>query len=336
MNHIADSVSSRVINAHMMDTEFVLDTFAHAKVALYDKDKNLKYGTPLQKIDFTKDFYIEGENSVLVSGATASHLGVRYVVVQSAEYAKSIARLQQNILLVTLLVALVIIIIAVMLSYIFLQPIKNKMQEIEDFVKDTTHELNTPLTALMMSTSRAKSKKLYDEKIMQNISISTKQLYDIYASLSYISFDAQGEESHELFFDKVVKNSIEYFNELLERKNIRVESHISPCTLHMAPSKAKMLINNLLGNAIKYSHPNTKIRIQLSDDYLMVQDEGIGIEKEKLQSIFERFTRANDYAGGFGVGLNIVESIAKEYGFEIDISSKIHKGTTLTVRFQPS
>lgn len=333
MNHIADVVSAKVINAHMASGEFILDSFDNAFVGLYDLKKNLKYGDNIQDVDFSKDFYIDADTSTLISEGTASHLNITYVVVQSKEYSQKISKIKQNILLITIFVAVCIIIIAVVLSYIFLQPIKNKMQEIETFVKDTTHELNTPITALMMSTSRAKSKKTYDEKIIQNISISTKQLYDIYSSLSYLSFDAKSEKAVELEFEKVVQNSIEYFDELLERKNIKVEFESHPCLLSIAPSKAKMLVNNLLSNAIKYSHPNSKIFLQTTDNSFSIKDEGIGIAPQMLKTIFERFTRANTYAGGFGVGLNIVESITKEYKYQIEINSKENQGTNIHIKF---
>jgi len=210
------------------------------------------------------------------------------------------------------------------------------MQEIEDFVKDTTHELNTPITAIMMSTSRLKAKKDYDEKTVKNISISTKQLYDIYASLSFLSFDHNSEEARELQFNEVIKENIAYFSELLEKKNITLKRQLEVCPVKMAPTKAKMIINNLLSNAIKYSNPNTNIKITTTKNSFSIQDEGIGIAKDKLHEIFKRFVRANSYAGGFGVGLNIVESIVKEYDFNIDIVSEENKGTIVTILFYQS
>ncbi|MBU1657657.1 HAMP domain-containing histidine kinase [bacterium] len=333
MSHIADMVSSKVIYAHMMDEVFSLEEFPHAKVGLYDKKQNLQYGSSIQNVNFTSDFYMKDGVFTLISQGTASHLNIAYVVIQSKEYAQEISKIKQNIISTTLIVAISIIIIAVILSHIFLRPIKEKIQEIENFVKDTTHELNTPITALMMSTSRAKSKKVYDEKIIKNISISTKQLYDIYSSLSYLSFDAQKEDAQELLLDEVVKESIEYFNELLEKKNIALEFDSNECKLKIAPNKAKMLVNNLLSNAIKYSTPNTKIFIRTTKNSFTLKDEGIGIAKEKLHTIFERFTRANSYAGGFGVGLNIVDSIVKEYKYTIQIDSQENKGTTVLLMF---
>ncbi|MBU1217731.1 HAMP domain-containing histidine kinase [bacterium] len=333
MNSIANQVSSDVIRAHMMKEELVLQNFENASVALFDADNELKYGSIMQEANFSKDYYMQGKTFTLVSQATAGHLGIKYAVIQSNECTQNVLKLKNKILFVTIIVAFIIIFISVALSYIFLKPIKEKMQAIEDFVRDTTHELNTPITALMMSTSRAINKKTYDERIMKNISISTKQLYDMYSALSFLSFDNASEKPQQIAFEEVVKNSIDYFDEILERKNIQVLFESTPCTLTIAPTKAKMLINNLLGNAIKYSHPNSEIKIKLSEKSFTIQDKGIGIAKNKLESIFKRFERANSYAGGFGIGLSIVESIIKEYGFKIMLESKENSGTSITLLF---
>jgi len=333
MNHIADKVSASVIKAHMMNKTFILDKFDNTHIALYDTNHNIEYGSIVQNVNFSKDSYIIGNTFTLISQATIGHLGIDHVVVQSNELSQTILKLKNSVIVTSVFVGIAIILIAVILSYMFLRPIKDKMQEIENFVKDTTHELNTPITALMMSTSRAKSKKTYDEKIIQNISISTKQLYDIYSSLSFLSFDTKSEEAIELNFTSIVDESIKYFDELLDKKNIELKFNQTTCILKIAPTKAKMLINNLLSNAIKYSLPNKKIYIYITENSFSIKDNGIGIAKNKLDIIFKRFTRANSYAGGFGVGLNIVDSIVKEYGYKIDIKSKEKRGTEIIIKF---
>ncbi|MEN4046752.1 HAMP domain-containing sensor histidine kinase [Sulfurimonas sp. NWX367] len=333
MNHIADIVSAKVIDAHMHHKKFKLDAFQKEAIALFDAQKHLLYGRVVQAVDFSKDFYMKDDIFTLITQRTAGHLHVKYIVVQSDECVKNIEVIKNKIAYAVIITAFLIIVIAVFLSYIFLKPLKDKMQEIEDFVKDTTHELNTPITAIMMSTSRLKAKKEYDEKTVKNISISTKQLYDIYASLSFLSFDNESEEAVSLLFDEIIKEDIAYFSELVEKKNITVQTDLQNCPLKIAPTKAKMIINNLLGNAIKYSHPNTKIKITTTHNSFVIQDEGIGIKQEKLQQIFTRFVRANSYAGGFGVGLNIVQSIIEEYNFQINIESKENLGTKITLIF---
>ena len=332
MNHIAEKVSSEVINSHMSGEKFELKRFPTANVALLDENKNILHGSIVQKLDYTQEFYMKDDMFTLITQRTAKHLGVTYVVVQSGECIQNIMVLKNKILYTVIFTAFFIIIIAIFLSYIFLKPIKDKMLEIENFVKDTTHELNTPITALMMSTSRIKSKKYYDEKIINNISISTKQLYDIYSSLSYLSFDHDSEEEQELDFKDVVEESVNYFQELLKKKNITLLKELNASPMLIAPTKAKMLINNLLSNAIKYSKPNTTILIKTSKNSFSIKDEGIGIAKDELKNILKRFVRANSYAGGFGVGLSIVDGIVKEQNFELHIDSKVGIGTTVTIQ----
>ncbi len=333
MTHIADSISSKVIKAHMMGTKYKLDNFPDATVAIYDADKMPLQGSLKRDVNFTNEFYMADGAFTLISKNASGHLGVEYVVVQSSKCLNNVAALKNRVAYTVIFTALFIIIISVFLSYMFLKPLKDKMKEIEEFVKDTTHELNTPITALMMSTSRLKSKKTYDEKINKNISISTKQLYDIYSSLSFLSFDNSSEKAEELAFNKVVSESIEYFGELLEKKKISLTKELEVCNILIAPTKAKMLINNLLSNSIKYSTPNTHITIKTTHNSFTIKDEGIGIAKDKLDKIFKRFVRANSYAGGFGVGLNIVDSIVKEYDYTISIKSKEHVGTTVCINF---
>lgn len=333
MTHIAQSVSSKVIKAHMMGEEYTLEKFPNASVALFDKNRKLLQGSKLNNIDFTKDYYEADEAFTLVSKHASGHLGVEYVVVRSSECIHNVVALKNRVIYTVILTAMFIIIISVFLSYMFLKPIKDKMKEIEDFVKDTTHELNTPITALMMSTSRLKSIKAYNEKVTNNISISTKQLYDIYSSLSFLSFDKGSEEAKELLFNKTVVESIEYFSELLEKKRITLYQELEPCTLTIAPTKAKMLVNNLLANAIKYSTPNSSILLKTTHNSFTIEDKGVGIPKEKLDEIFKRFVRASSYAGGFGVGLNIVDTIVKEYGYTISIDSTPNIGTKICINF---
>ena len=332
MNHIADSVSSDIIHAAMEKTPFKLQHFDKASVALLDKNKNVMYGKILQQVNYSKDYYMQDNMFTLFSSRPAGHLGLNYIVVQSDECIHNVEKIKNKIAYAVIITAVLIIIIAVVLSYIFLKPIKDKMQEVEEFVKDTTHELNTPITALMMSLSRLKQKQTYDLNILNNLSISTKQLHDIYETLTYISFDTK-ESKEELNFTEVVEEHINYVKELTNKKHLTITTQLQPCTMTIAPTKAKMLISNLLGNAIKYSNQNSTIEITTTPQSLVVKDYGIGIPTEKINTIFKRFIRASKYGGGFGIGLSIVKQIADEYNYTIEVDSKVGVGTTITINF---
>ena len=90
-------------------------------------------------------------------------------------------------------------------------------------------------------------------------------------------------------------------------------------------------MDNLLSNAIKYNKVGGEIIVSVDERSFSVEDSGIGIAKDDISKIKERYKRFNKSSGGFGIGLSIVSSIAKEYNLEIDITSKENIGTKVSV-----
>jgi len=220
------------------------------------------------------------------------------------------------------------------LSKIFMRPIRQRVIQIEQFINDVTHELNTPITSLSMSTKQALKQGKCTLKTLNNISISTKQLYDIYSSLTYLNFSSNKQNSELLDLKKVLKKSIEYYTPLAEIKKIKFITNLEEKSLILDENKATLLFGNLIGNAIKYSSFNSSIIITLTSSYFSIKDEGIGIEKSKQKKIFEKFKRGTDYSGGFGVGLNIVKSICDESSIKIVLNSIIDEGTEIRLVFK--
>jgi len=244
-----------------------------------------------------------------------------------------VEKLKKDVLLIVLLSISVIIALASILSRLFMRPIRQKIKQIEDFVHDTAHELNTPITALSMSVSRALKKEAYDEKILKNISISTKQLFDIYNTLSYLSFESKQEEATVLDVCSVLTKSIEYYKELAQSKKIEVIVECEDFNYKIDEVKLTMLFGNLINNAIKYSHANSKIEISFINGIFKIKDFGIGIQADKLTKIYERFNRETEYAGGFGIGLSIVKKISEEYGMKVKVESEINEGSCFIIDF---
>jgi two-component sensor histidine kinase len=119
----------------------------------------------------------------------------------------------------------------------------------------------------------------------------------------------------------------------IESKNIRVQKEIKSLEIFIDLESATRLINNLISNALKYSKPNADIVIQIKNNTLIIQDKGIGIKKDKLNQVKQRFYRANESEGGFGIGLDIVDSICKRYNINFEIESIEGSGTKVTLRF---
>ena len=93
------------------------------------------------------------------------------------------------------------------------------------------------------------------------------------------------------------------------------------------------VVDNLISNAIKYNKVKGKIIITLTQGELIVQDSGIGIKKEYIKRLFERYSRFNTAEGGFGIGLNIVQHIANRYNLDIKIKSEENIGTKVFIKW---
>ena len=326
MQHLADNVSSLIINAHMMNTKLLLPNPADGfEYVMIPSSENKVYKTK---------YFQENTNQVLVSSAPQEHLSIEYVVVKTNSLHKGLESLKQNVLVTMVLVFLTIGIISWILSKLFMRPIRDKMVHIEQFIQDISHELNTPITALKMSSKRALQKKTYDEKILTNISISTKQLYSIYQSLAYLNFSSQKQEKQLLNLSPLLAQSIEYYAELTMAKSITIKTDIEDSMMNAVEPRIELLFSNLISNAIKYSMPNTTIRIQLKEGLFSIEDEGVGIREEKLKEIFKLYERSSSLAGGFGVGLSIVKQICDELQIDVKVSSKLDVGSCFRLEWK--
>ncbi len=319
LQHDADTISGLIINAQMHNIALHLPTLETGFEYIIIKKYEAK--------NFEKNYFEKDGYKILVSSSPREHMDVKYVVVKTKEYHQKLAQLQKEILLVMFFVFVIIVIISVLLAKLFMKPIHQKVKQIESFIQDISHELNTPITALKMSASRAIQKKVYDEKILTNISISTKQLYSIYNSLAYLNFSSEKKVIYEINLKDVINEVIKFYAELCHAKHIIIKSELEVAIFKIDEDRAKLLFSNLLSNAIKYSMPNKTITIILTAKAFTIKDEGIGIAKDKLNKIFKLYERGSNIAGGFGVGLSIVRQICNEVGIRIDIESELNKGS---------
>ncbi|MDF1877703.1 HAMP domain-containing histidine kinase [Sulfurimonas sp. SAG-AH-194-L11] len=324
LTHLADSISGKIINAQMKEISLSLPNEEGYEYVLIPVDETLKYKV---------GYYEENGYKVLVSGSPQEHLNIAYVIVKTKEYFKDLAKLKADVATRAGLVFLAIFFISFVLAKLFMRPVHKRIEQIEEFIQDVSHELNTPITALKMSASRAIKKEVYDKKILTNISISTKQLETIYNSLTYLNFSDKQEESIELALGDVVNRVVKYYSELSEAKGVKIEVDIDQASLNIIESRAELLISNLLSNAIKYSMPESTIYITLQEGLFIIKDEGVGIAKDKLEAIFELYSRDSQIAGGFGVGLNIVKQICDTYKIKVQVTSTLGKGSEFKLLF---
>jgi len=325
LEHIADKLSGSIINAQMKGTTLQLPNKKDFEYQLIQKGEEAKKYTPGY---FEKNGY-----KVLVSAAPQEHLNIKYVVIRTKSYFTQLHKLQKEVLFVMFFSFIIMVFISFLLSKLFMQPVHERILQIENFIRDVSHELNTPITALKMSASRAIHKGVYDKKILTNISISTKQLESIYRSLTFLNFQQQEQKNEIIDIKTTIEEVVTYYQELTDAKHIRVIMQLEAFKYPMPREKAELLFSNLLSNAVKYSMPETTIKISLKNRHFIIEDEGMGIAHDKLQEIFELYKRNSNLAGGFGIGLNIVKQICDTYALSLKVSSVIAKGTKMEIAF---
>jgi len=299
------------------------------KVGYYDKNKKPIYTEIKNMKTFDKPFFIENKSCSTVVEDKSDHLGVHYIVLKEYDLAKSLHKLRIKIIGYLVLSFILMGVVGYFLGRLFLKPVREQIESLDNFISDTTHELNTPISAILMTIQSLKG---IEPKKLKRLEASAKRLSVMYSSLTY-RLEGKVESSEWLFFDAVVKERVKYVKELIDSKHLHITLDLEPTEVLMPKTSSYRLIDNLLSNAIKYSDVGDSIFITLKDNVLKVKDTGIGIDKKVQDDIFNRYQRANEERGGFGIGLNIVLSICKKYKIKLGLESKKGEGSTFILTF---
>lgn len=322
-------IKSSILKNYMENTKFTFDTHDDKlKYAIINKDKSIYFSNLVYPMpsDLEKPAHSLKNRNIHILKLKEKKLPFLYIVVEDSYNA--VAKLRYILFAFVLLSFCIMAIFGYILSRILINPIKHNIEQLNNFIKDSSHELNTPITALVMIISRLKKDYDIDKHTMMQIVASTK---NIKLSCDRLLFSANNDvlvKFDEKFnFKDLLEDNISFFDELALSKSIKIEADISDCFVYMDKYSANILINNLLSNAIKYSKKNKKIYIYLKDCQFSVKDEGIGIKQEDLENIFQRYQRCTKQDGGFGLGLDIVNSICEEYNITVDVKSMHNKGS---------
>ena len=333
----ASKLSSQIIYAHMMNRTFSLEKVLQEyqdKIGFYDKNNRAIVSNIEEKIDFSTQLYQKSNKMILVDKSTFGHLGVETIVIEKNGIEIFMEALQLKIIISLLLTYLFLGVIGYFLAKLFIKPIQLKRIQLDNFIKDSTHELNTPITALMLSVN---SPMLQSPKNLERIRLSASRVSAIHKDLTYLMLDSQRSKTkvvEELLLNDILNEELTYLTLLAEKKKIEMSIY-DEVKIYFNIDKESFvrLIHNLISNAIKYNTIGGKIEIRLIENMICIKDTGIGIPKEHQKGIYERFYRATHQVGGFGLGLNIVHKVCKEYGIEISFESQVDKGTTFWLRF---
>ena len=243
----------------------------------------------------------------------------------------------------------VVIMLFIFLS-IYLSKTIARMRTLEeikdDFTHNMTHELKTPVA---VAYSAADSMlRYYDQSdetrnkkflkiILQRLSFLSGMIENI-LSMSMDRFKTMRLNPEKLKLKPLI-DDIAGMIVMKSSKPIDTEINIQEgFSVYADPVHLGNIISNLLDNAVKYSEDEVNIKINASGDTLTIEDNGIGIEKENLPYIFDKFYRVptgNHYdVGGYGLGLFYVKQMIGMFGWNIEVESRPGKGTKFTIKLK--
>lgn len=220
----------------------------------------------------------------------------------------------------------------------------------KEFVANVSHELRTPLTTVKSYTETLMEGAIDDRGIAMEFlgiidSEADRMAFLVRDLLQLSRFDNKQVmlditeiELNDFMRVTVRQNKIHAEN---KRQKLSFEPYEKEALVHVDRDRIGQVVNNVLTNAIKYSLEEAEIKIFIAEDAhyykVFVKDTGMGIQREDLPRIFERFYRVDKTRsramGGTGLGLAIAKEIMKGHGGKITVESEYGKGTTMCMWF---
>ena len=216
------------------------------------------------------------------------------------------------------------------------------------FVADVSHELKTPITSIMGYADTLLSTEVDEEinhKFLDRISKEAERMSVLVTDLLTLSrYDTSKMKLNKTEFDlgELVKYTFEGLDIEMKKKNHTAECFVTSNVplVYADKNGIQRVVLNILTNAIKYTPENGNIKVYVgfiyNDAYIKIIDDGIGIPKEDLDKIYERFYRVDKARtremGGTGLGLSIAKEILDQNDSMIDIKSDLGKGTEVVIR----
>ncbi len=303
--------------------------------AIYDIEYNKIFSlNRREEKNFDDEMSIKDGYIHFVKGLDTYYLGTRYLVIEIPEDKTWAVNTWKQIALYGGVAFVLFMLLGLYLAKLFLRPMRDSIMLLDRFIKDTTHELNTPLSAILANIETMDKEVMVEKnrKKLERIDIAARTVSTLYKDLTYLTLEQEKENEDEpIDVSRLITDRVEYFEVLARSKQIAFTLELDSVTVVMDRRKLTRVIDNLISNAIKYNKRNGSIIIVLDKEKLSISDTGIGISEEKIPLMFDRYLRFNSSEGGFGVGLSIVKKILDEYGLRVEVASEESEGTTITI-----
>ena len=322
---------------HFFDETQIYPRDKRFKSAIYDVEYREIFSLLKEnKIDFDNDIYRIKESIHYVKILDNYYLGAKYLIIEIDDNKRWENETIKHIIIYSSITLIILILFGLYLSKLFLKPMRDSIILLDSFIKDTTHELNTPLSTILANIEMMDIDIMAEKnkKKLHRINIAAKTVSILYNDLTYLTLpQEQSTKDIDLNIKQLIEDRVDYFDILAKSKEIKFILELENIIFYIDKQKVIRVVDNLISNAIKYNKRGGSITIKLKPNILSISDTGIGISEDNIPYMFNRYMRFNKSEGGFGIGLSIVQKIINEYNISITVISKLKEGTTITLKW---
>jgi len=242
------------------------------------------------------------------------------------EYAKQYNKILLDMLTKYLLYILLLVGISTVFARFALRPLREALNLNDEFVKDMLHDFNTPLASLKINFKILQKKFGQDDAILRSEE-AMQTINDLQGNLTYfLSHSPLSQEKLELsscLLQRIKSHEVLY-------SDIIFFIDIEDVYLKINPEAFVRVVDNLLSNAAKYNVLNGTVTVSFTHNHLIIEDSGIGIKEPS--KVFDRFYK--ETSRGMGIGLHVVKKLCDDMDIEINVESKLKKGTKFSLNLE--
>ena len=271
---------------------------------LYEDSNGLYILTPLPNMDAKKMMMVMSPMGPVMLPYVKSETKALKIWYPKAQYLKRLHAMYKRLLWQFVLFALGALVLSFFAARYTLRPLRSSLRLLEDFIKDITHDLNTPLSAIRLNLEMIDR----NDAEIESIRTATQTIEMLHRNLD--GYLKEGQESQEQFsLYEVVTHHAAFFKPLYDRLHwdVRVDEQTLLFTDKEAFSR---IVYNLLSNACKYNTVEGSVEVYWEDTVLTIRNSSYGVKHP--ERVFDRFYRESER--GLGIGLHIVEKLSKGLG----------------------
>jgi signal transduction histidine kinase len=277
---------------------------------------------PKSKNTKVRKLYKDGDIYSYFEVPTADEYLLKVTLPQK-EYQKRVDNLKRKLFKEYIFYMFLIALLSFLFSLFSLRPLKKALDLNEEFVKDILHDINTPLSSMVLNF------KLFKKEIGQNRKIermehSVNTILSLQNNLKSF-LDQSVLQKDNFLLNEIIDKRVEYFKSIFA--SINFELDIKKISLHTNQEAFIRILDNLINNGCKYNSKNGNVKIYLKKEILYIEDNGCGIKDVK--KVYDRYY--TEHERGLGIGMHIVKKLCMELGIDIFIESKVNIGTKIAL-----